>query len=104
VIAALLGAQAGIRYAEQKNTHPATSETFVGATLHDVLELTLRLAGRNSPVLSDHEVDQRKRERFDRPDVFAIEDRIIEGRQGDQSNRNAEHNEPQCASFEVAIA
>jgi hypothetical protein len=42
VIAALLGAQAGIRYAEQKNAHPATSETFVAATLHDILELTLR--------------------------------------------------------------
>jgi hypothetical protein len=34
-----------------KNTHPAKSETFVGATLHDVLKLTLRLA-RAAPNLN----------------------------------------------------
>jgi hypothetical protein len=31
-----------------KNTHPANSETFVAATLHDVLKLTLRSRGHGA--------------------------------------------------------
>jgi hypothetical protein len=41
VVGSLLGLQAGIRNAKQR-TPAQPSETFVGATLHDVLKLTLR--------------------------------------------------------------
>jgi hypothetical protein len=43
-------------------------------------------------------------DRFDGTEIFAVKEKVIEGRQGDQHNRrDAEHSEREITLFEVAF-